>query len=339
VNNYKKLKRLLCAFLIYLGYQTTADGQSKAAVKNDAAAFCETTIEGLNRPKGLIIREELISSHRISSFQQGNSQKFGKVQQTRRREIKLKAPLWNSPGFKLAIGFKYKVEDVFFNETNAYSSEFYNDLEGKNLNQLGVSLYAIKPLRGNTYLLLRASASLNGDYSKQNAPTGDYLKYSLAPMIGWRINDFTTYAVGLAYSENFGRISVFPLLSFNKTFNDRWGTEILLPLHVKLRYNTPNKKNFIYLKSEVKGSTYNVSFKSGKMGYLNNTEIRHLVSYEREIYDFLWVGVEAGLRSTLNFSLSETADHKNSVVIENRLNQSFFTGFSIFIVPPRKFGH
>jgi len=237
----------------------------------------------------------------------------------------------------LAIGFKYSVEDVFFEDHYLNNSDFYRDLQNKNLKQLGTSLYVIKPLRGNTYFLLRASVSLNGDYGKNNAPTSDYLKYSIAPMIGWRKNDYTTFAVGLAYSENFGRISVFPLLSFNKTFHERWGVEILLPLRVKLRYSTPDEKNYIYLTSEVKGSTYNVTFRSNETGYLNNTELRNLIRYEREIYDFIWVGVEAGLRSNLNFSLSETADRRNSVVINNQLSQSAFVGISIFIVPPRKF--
>lgn len=319
-----------------LGCSLTVVGQHKVVVRNDTA-FCETSIEGLNRPKGLVIKEELIYSHRILSFRNGSSENSGTVQLTRRREIKLKAPLWNSQGFKLAVGFKYKVEDVFFEGQNTPTSEFYSDLQNKNLKQLGTSIYAIKPLRGNTFLLLRASASLNGDYGKNQAPTSDYLKYSIAPMIGWRKNDFTMYAIGLGYSENFGRISVFPLLSFNKTFNERWGTEILLPLHAKLRYTTPNKKNFLYFTSEIKGSTYNVTFQSGQTGYLNNSEIRHLISYEREVYDFIWVGVEAGLRSNLNFSFSETSDHRNSVVVSNQLNQSFFAGFSIFIVPPRKF--
>jgi len=307
-------------------------------VAKEKTPFCNTSIEGLNRPKGLIIKQEFISGHGIYSTS-GNTETFGKIQLARRREIKLKAPILNNPGFKLAIGFKYKVEDVFFKDQYTYSSEFYSDLENKNLKQLGTSLYAIKPLRGDTYLLMRASVSLNGDYGKYNLPTNDFLKYSIAPMIGWRKTDFMSYAIGVAYSENFGRISVFPIVSFNKTFNDRWGTEILLPLKAKLRYTTLNKKNFIYLSSEIIGSTYNVTFNSGESGYLNNTELRHLVSYEREIYDFLWLGVEAGLRSNLNFSLSETADHRNSVTIANRVNQSFFAGFSLFIVPPRKYYH
>ena len=332
VNN---LKKYLYFIVCFFGIQSVVMGQYTAKEKVE---FCEISIDGQSRPKGLVISQEFISNHGISSTS-GDAETFGRVRSARRRSIKLKAPIINNPGFKLVAGFKYKVEDVFFEEQYLRSSNFYSDLENKNLKQLGASLYAVKPLRGNTYLLMRASASLNGDYGKHNSPTKDYLKYSIAPMIGWRKSDKMSYAFGVAYSENFGRISVFPIVAFNKTFNERWGTEILLPLKAKLRYSTLDKKNFLYLTSEIKGSTYNVAFNSGKSGYLNNTELRHLVTYEREIYDFLWVSAEAGLRSNLNFSLSETADHRNSVVISNRLNQSFFAGFSIFLVPPKKMFH
>ncbi len=324
--------------LCFCGTYATLVAQHKVISENDTT-YCIPSIEGLSRPKGFVIKEEVVMNHQINSYStQGiPSSGLGQIKAIRRRTIKFKAPLLNKDGLKVAMGFKYNVEDVFFDDQSRESLSFYQNLENKNLKQLGTSLYLIKPMRGNFYFLMRASASLNGDYGANNAPTKDYLKYSIAPMIGWKRTPYLSYAVGLGYSENFGKVSFFPLLSYNQTFNEHFGIESILPLSIKLRYSTLNKKNFIYLSSEVKGTTYNVGFRDGNTGYLNNTELRLLITYEREIYDFVWVGIEAGTRSNLNFSLSDTPDYRNSKVIRNSVNQSFFVGFSIFVVPPKKF--
>jgi len=302
--------------------------------------YCVPSVEGLSRPKGLVIKQEILTNHNISSQSLTDGTGVnGEIRATRRREIKLKAPLVNHDNFKMAIGFLYKVEDIFFDDIEQGSFDFYNQLENKNLKSLGTSLYLIKPWRGQRYFLLRASASLNGDYDKTNRPNTDYIKYSIAPLIGWKKSDKLSYAVGIGYSQNFGRVSVYPLFSYNRTFNDHFGIETLLPLNANLRYSTLDKKNFVYLSSKIEGSTYNVNFGNGTQGYLNNTEIKHQISYEREIYDFIWVGVETGVRSNLNFSLSDTPERRLSTVVDSNLNMSFFVGFSLFIVPPRKFGH
>jgi len=65
-------------------------------VAKEKTPFCNTSIEGLNRPKGLIIKQEFISGHGIYSTS-GNTETFGKIQLARRREIKLKAPILNNP--------------------------------------------------------------------------------------------------------------------------------------------------------------------------------------------------------------------------------------------------
>ena len=302
--------------------------------------LCIPKVEGLSRPKGVEIRQEVLTEHDISSKSvDSNSGQFGEIRTTRRRELKLKVPVTNQPGFKMAIGFRYRVEDIFFDDIERKTFDFYRQLENKNLKALGTSIYMIKPLRGNKFLLLRAGASLNGDYDKDHKPTTDYFKYSIAPLMGWKKSDRLAYAVGIGYSQNFGRISVYPLFSYNQTFNEQIGFESLLPLNARFRYSSLDKKNFVYLGSKIEGSTYNVTFPNGTEGYLNNTEIKHQISYEREIYDFVWVGIESGLRSNLNFSFSETPERRISTIVDSNLNMSFYFGFSVFLVPPRKFGN
>ncbi len=334
------MKSFLAFCVICTSFSLSA-GFAQHTVKSEAdtAAYCVPSIEGLTRPKGILIREELVTNHSINSSNindpSGTGQ--GKIRTLRRREIKLKAPLINKENFKLAIGFKYKVEDIFFEDQATESVEFFNNLEDKNLKQLGTTLYMVKPFRGNTYFLMRVSASLNGDYNRANSPDADYLKLSIAPLLGFKRTPYLSYAVGIGYSENFGRRSVFPLLSYNQTFTKHFGVESLLPLNVKFRYSSLNRKNFIFLSSEVQGTSYNITFANSEAGYLNNTELKYKLTYEREIYDFVWASVETGLNTTLYFSLSDTPDRRRSTVIDTNRKAAFFVGFSVFVVPPRKF--
>ena len=328
---------LLISIILFAGTGSFAQYHT---VNASDTSYCEPTVNGLSRPKGLILSEEILTGHNISSQAiSSNTGEFGEIRATRRRQIKIKAPLMNKQNFKMAIGFNYRVEDIFFDDIEQQSFDFYHQLEDKNLKQLGTSLYVIKPWRGKRYFLLRASASLNGDYDRTNRPTSDYLKYSIAPLIGWKKNENLSYAVGVGYSQNFGRVSVFPLFSYNRTFNDHFGIETMLPLNASLRYSTLDKKNYLYLSSNIHGSTYNVGFPNGVSGYLNNTEIKHNLRYEREVYDFIWVGIESGFRTNLNFSLSETPVRRVSTIIDSNLNMALYFGFSVFIVPPRKFSH
>lgn len=333
--------RIKYAFCLLCLGALSLDVCAQYGVKTKKDSLCIPSIEGFARPKGLLIRQEVISNHRIYSQNTDGTKvdEAGRIRAVRQREIKLKAPVLNNPGLKVAVGFKYKVEDFFIKDIKRETNPFFHNIENKNLKQLGASVYLMKPFQGNTYFLLRASASLNGDFDSRNSLNADYLKISVAPLLGWKRSPTLTYAVGLAYSENFGRRSVFPLLSYNQTFNERIGIESLLPLNVKLRYSSLDKKNYLYLSSEVHGTSYNVSFRNGDNGYLNNTELKYQITYEREIYDFVWFSIETGINSNIDFLLSDTPDFKRSIVVDSNRGWSFYGGFSIFIVPPKKFYH
>jgi hypothetical protein len=169
----------------------------------------------------------------------------------------------------------------------------------------------------------------------------DKLRISVAPLIGWKKNPYTSFAFGFAYSYDFGRQNVYPVISYNHTFNNRFGLETILPLEVKLRY-TMTEKNLFFGTAELDGATYNIqlddpSFPEGQDYYLRKSEFRLLVTYEREIHDWLWFSIETGVRSNINFDLDDSAKRNANTVIDNDFNSAFLLNASIFMVPPRKF--
>ena len=237
----------------------------------------------------------------------------------------------------MALGFSYFAEEYRFDNGGDYS--FYESLERKDLRSIGTSLYILKPFKGNKYFLFRASFKLNGDYFLDHIPNADFLKISVSPLVGWKHSPTVSYAVGAALGYNFGRPTIYPLFSYNRYFNKRWGIESVLPVNIKLRFK-PNEKNIFYTYAEVKGASYTIQLNDQQYGdaalHLRKSEVRFLLSYEREVHDWLWVGFEGGYRSNINFELSESNRRNSDVLVSNKFQGAPVFNLSLFIVPPRK---
>jgi hypothetical protein len=199
----------------------------------------------------------------------------------------------------------------------------------------------VKPWRGKRYFLLRASGDLNGDYGMSQYSKKNFLQFSIAPLIGWKKNENVSYAFGIAYGYNFGRPVISPLISYNRSFNRNWGLETMLPTKVKVRY-TLNDKTLFFASTELNGARYNIHLNDSLLAtkgnlYLQKSEIRYLLTFEREIHDWLWFSLEAGMRSNINFSLSDNTGPARHAMIRNKLNHAMLVSFSFFAVAPKKF--
>lgn len=301
------------------------------------SVFCVPGVIGLPRSKGIVIKREIVRDYGIQSSS-GDGSSSAEVKRNRRWELKLRAPIILKDGFKMAAGIKYFVEEFNFERAETLDYPFYKNLENRSLKSIRGEVFMVKPTRTNKYFLLRLSAGLNGDYQSESFTKSDFFKFSISPLIGWKKNDYVSYAFGLAFSYGFGRRSIYPLIAYNKTFNNQWGIESILPAQIKLRYSTLNQKNFCYAIAELHGSNYSIRLDEAKddLVFLNKSEVRFLLTWEREIHDWLWFGVEGGLRTNINFDLSDDASINSKVIVDNELNTAIIYNFSIFVVPPRK---
>ena len=305
------------------------------------SVFCVPGVMGVPRTKGLVIKREAtlnygIKSRAIDPIGNANAE----IKSNSRWQFKLRAPVLLKKSFKIAVGFEYFTEEFRFENPDNIDYSFYNNLEDRNLNSMKGEIFFVKSTLTNKYFLLRISIGLNGDYDlSENFGKKEFLRYSFAPLFGWKQNKYLSYAVGLAYSYNFGNRSIFPLFSYNHTFNHRWGIESILPVKLKLRYNSLSEKNYYYLKSELNGANYGIHLAdvNQDLTYLNKSEVRVMLVWEREIHDWLWFGVEAGYRKNIDYDVSDSYDFDVDRIINNNLNDSFIWNFSIFLVPPRKF--
>lgn len=299
------------------------------------------SVIGLPRAKGIEFKQERVSDFGLRTFENGVETGNAEVRRNKRTEFKFRLPIVNKAGFKLVGGMRYYQENFSFENLTSADHVLDRTLDERQLRSMGMTLYAVKPFKGNTFLLVRFNAALNGDWSKSINPTTDYLKFTVTPLYGFKLSERKSLAFGVSFGYNFGRRSILPIFSYNHTFNRHWGIESILPSHVRARYSTANQKTVVYAGVEGKGANYNVTLPEIQPNplFLNHTEVRAMLSIEREIHDWLWVGAEVGYRKNLDFSLNVAPDRGSVRVFNNTLNDAMVFNFSVFVVPPRKMVH
>jgi hypothetical protein len=306
-------------------------------------AYCNPSVVGLPRAKALVLKYELQPAYTIKSTGKlgnfGDSE--GKISRNRRIDFRLRFPIVHKPSLTVAAGIKYSHEEFRFSNDHATNYSFYRDLEDRPLKSAGLHFYVVKPTHNKKYFILRTSFDLNGDYGSEKFGKKDFLKFSITPLIGWKQNENLSYAVGLTYGYSFGVPLVLPVFSYNKNFNCNFGIESVLPISVKFRY-TKNEKNFWYTGVELGGAAYRLdnagtSFSNYNKLHLFRSELRYILTYEREIHDWLWFGIEAGFRQNLRFNLTNGPRGSADVIIKNKLTGASLINASIFMVPPKFF--
>lgn len=306
------------------------------------STFCVPSVDGMPRSKGIIFEYERVVDYGIKANSSNPSigdVNDGGIKVNRQIQFVCRLPVYNKEHLKIAAGFRYFTEEFRFDATDY---PLFQSLEDRALKSIGLSAYIVKSFRGNKFFLVKLGADLNGDYNQDIAPKADFLRYSLVPLFGWKKNNQIAYGVGLAYSYVFGTPRFIPVIAYNNTFNRRWGIEMLLPGSIRLRHNM-SESDIFYFTTKINGASYRINlhdeaaFAQYDILDLKKSEIRIFATYEREIYDFVWFGVNSGLRKNLSFYLNDSLNGGGERIIEGDVRRAFFFNVSLFLVPPRKF--
>ncbi|MGB0929978.1 MAG: DUF6268 family outer membrane beta-barrel protein [Chitinophagales bacterium] len=305
------------------------------------STFCVPSVSGMPRSKGIILEYERVVDYGIKAKSSNpviGEVEDGGIRVNRQIQFVCRLPLYNKEHLKIAAGVRYFTEEFRFDNTEY---PLFQSLEERPLKSIGLSAYIVKSFRGNKFFLLKLGADLNGDYNQDIAPNSTFLRYSAVPLFGWKRNEQIAYGLGIAYSYVFGNPRFIPVFAYNNTFNRKWGLEMLLPGSIRLRHNM-TEKDIFYLTTKINGASYRISlendtaFSKYDILDLKKSEIRAFATYEREIYDFVWFGVNAGLRKNLSFDLTDSLTGGGETIIEGDVRRAFFFNVSLFLVPPRK---
>ncbi len=307
------------------------------------------------------------SYHGMTGFDVGSKSDIyddgkGRIDYNRIFRTKLRFPLLLKKNLKIAGSIEYSDEEIHFHDSKNITYPFYRRLHDKNMKSLGGSFYLMTQWKRNRYFIFRFNGRLKGDYWKdhiRDVSKYTFLKMEISPVVGWKVNKYKSWGLGLAFSYTFGEPLVFPTFVYNHTFTDKWGVEAFLPAKVKLRYQA-STLCFISAKAYLKGGSYSIHFDerpAENIVELNSlplsnfrtlefrrSDVNFSMEMEKGITDWLWLSLEGGYRSNINFdvtnknhtlSLTGGKVKDKDIIIDSYAKGGMFYKFTLFIVPSK----
>jgi len=303
-------------------------------------SFCKPGVVGKSPSKGLVLDYTILPNIKVSPNKNGVTQNIS----SHRFRFKVKVPIIHRPNFTFLLGFAHYREE--YDVTNLSNGELsiLNAINDRTLKSSRISLYLLKPINQKFYLALKGDVSFNGDYNGIINFDERYLKYNIGVLLGVKPKPTLEWAVGLLFRSSFIRSSV-PVLPFglyNRTFNEKWGIEAVLPVSIKARYNI-NEKNLILFGPEYESRSYSLDkINNGNSSnaysefFMKRSEVKFSVTYQHKISDWVWLNAQTGYSHNFNTSFTEI-DYKGTalpVAIVFPTDGVFFK-VGVFISPPK----
>jgi hypothetical protein len=329
---------LLCLF--FCGFLQVSFAQN--TVNWLQSEFCQTGLKGMAPSRGISFERTTVPEYRLNSAsaEEAIGNASSEVEHQRKIKLALRAPLWNSPGLKAVIGFKYENEEIEIEDLNKQEFSLHKNIGSQNMKVFGTNLIVLKPFRTNKYLVLRGSMSYSGAYKRLQDANSNYLNYSLSALMGVRKNADTEYGFGLSYSNSLNVNSLYPVFLYNHNFNENWGIEALLPKRAALRYNLDHKSLALAV-MELDGSRYyipGVELSESRIEDLRMevSELKLGVSYQRKLFSLLWASADIGYRKNLGFDFNRYfSDNNSDTIVSSDIPGGMYAGITLFITPPK----
>ncbi|WP_156176115.1 DUF6268 family outer membrane beta-barrel protein [Hymenobacter terrenus] len=333
---------------------TAHDTASNESHLSDKQKFANPSVLGMGPSKGVIVRYERMPRFRVTSSARVAGLNDFSTDATKNARLSIKGyiPAWNHPHLKVIVGLSYEREEFQFAQLPT-TYELYDNIENKGLKSTAAQIAVIRPVDDVHWYLARLKGELSGDYTSNELTRSDYLRFTAEALYGWKRNPNFSWGVGFQYGYTFGRLSFYPAVVYNRTFNSHWGVEALAPARITLRYNA-SQNSIFYAGYTVDGYNYIVSLSriplerkspDGSTDLsktplrtleLRETEVKFRLRWEHELFSFLWVGAEGGYRYNYAFDAFDRTNADREKIIDSQLNGAPYASLELFLTPPRK---
>lgn len=224
-----------------------------------------------------------------------------------------------------------------FQIENPGSNAFAKQLNQSSLVSAGLNSTLFKPLNEKNFLILQASADVNGLFNQESSLNTNALTFSATGIYGWKKSEKNMIGAGIARTYRAGRLLYVPVLFWNKTFNDKWGMELLLPAKGFIRYNI-NTSNMIQAGFELEGNQFSIPLPSTQrdLFYIQRGELKPRIMWDKKITGFLWFSAQVGLRYNYRFDVMNKYDGKEDSerYFTSKLGNPLYFNFSLNFVSP-----
>jgi hypothetical protein len=218
---------------------------------------------------------------------------------------------------------------------NPTINSFASSLSKNSLVTAGINTTVFKPLNEKNFMIFQASTDLNGLFSSSKDMQSKAITTSATLIYGWKTSDNNMIGTGIARTYRAGQLIHVPVLFWNKTFNEKWGMELLLPARAYLRYNF-STSNMLQAGFELEGNQYWANVPGVENAYIQRGEIKPRIMWDKKLSGFLWINLQAGLRYNYRFDVAKTynaSDEKQNYFSSNLGNPFFFNVTLNFVSP------
>lgn len=288
------------------------------------------------RPKiAEISVESLVDYQATSSSETGNSLTT-KIEDDKLYKIKLAVPLKLKGKSKMGLQLKYYRQRFNFDDdASVHQDELFNYLSNQTFVNTGARFIYKRNKSESECISFLAGAELRSDQLQWNANSALYY------INGTYVKDLSpTKKIGFGAhaASSLGNFGLYPLFIYETALSKRLTTELILPKSATLRYRV-NDKTFISAKASFRGWRYNLSNTipdSDQAFTLRRSDAQFTLSYEKEIHDWLWLGIETGYNKNLRYVMTNPGARSRDAINTLRSKDATYLSFSIFVVPPRK---
>ena len=306
--------------------------------------FCKPGVVGKSPSKGLVFDYTVLPNIKVYPFKNGIQDLNPQNLSSNRLSFKLKAPIIYKKSFTMLVGFAHYRESYEVSRLANGDETILNSINERSLKSSRLSLYMIKPVNNKIYMAFKADASFNGDYKGLISFNSRYVKYNVALILGVKPRPDIEWGAGLLFRSSFVRSSV-PVLPFgiyNRTFNEKWGIETVLPVSIKGRYRI-NTKSLLLFGPEYESRTYSLdNINSGTPHsnfsefFMKRSELKFAVSYQRQLTNWIWLNAQTGYSHNFNTRFTEI-DFKGTILPEVMVAPAdgVFFKVGIFVSPPK----
>ncbi len=289
------------------------------------------------RPKFLEFNVETFANFVVRPSSDIVGDESATVSQNLIRELKLKFPIVLKKNTNVVGGLGYRHEQFKFSDQTDPDYPLFTRFDDKSLNRLSFQLYLKRDLKNEKFLFMYFNSSLNSD-RRGFDNLGNQLKLSVTSIYGKKKGPHKQIGFGASFGYDFGEPAAFPVFLLNNDFATNWGYELILPKSAKLRFS-PNISNHFFATFELQGASYHLQdsvLANFSALEFRRSSVRLSLTYEREIYDWLWFGMATGYRIPINIFISEPRNRRDDAIIMVDARSAAYFDFSIFLVPPAK---
>lgn len=335
----------LILFFVLLNVQFSYSQDDIKAIGEEGFDRVGPHIRNTPLPKGFLASYRLFSPssiHSTSRMQNSINDGKGKILRLEENEFKLKIPLILRDYTNFIMGLKYRYEEYHFDKEEDSETYFlYDELENKHLNYLSMDFYLDHKLLKRRFLSIKAGAQLIGDYNRDNIQLERFLKYSVAAVFGWKKTDDYSIGFGIYSNYIYGSPSIYPVFILNRAYGEHWALQLALPASATVHYRVDDKSIFSS-GLEFDGASYNIaieheSFNKYSAVELTRSDLLAFLTYEREIYDFVWFTLTGGYRYNAGFNLNDGNKYDSKKLIVNDIDPSPYFTLGLFITIPKKY--